>query len=122
MRGGFNGRSGRDSKSSSRLLKAGVRFDEAVVLAGQRAREVAGMLGFKPELKEHIATAVSEIVRNAFRYAGGGTLEFSVIKEPIAKLRMILIDQGPGIANLQMILDGKYISKTGMGLGIRGAK
>src|SRR3954447_14931223 len=104
------------------ILTVEIRYEQDVVLSRQRARQIAGLLGFKPQYQVHIATAVSEIARNAFRYAGGGTLEFIVEKEPLPKLRMILIDQGPGIANLQTILDGKYISKTGMGLGILGAK
>ena len=93
------------------LLKVEIRYEQDVVLARQRARQIAGLLGFKPQYQVHIATAVSEIVRNAFRYAAGGTLEFIVEKEPIPKMVMILIDQGSGIANLQTILDGKYVSK-----------
>lgn len=104
------------------ILTVEIRYEQDVVLSRQRARQVARLLGFKPQYQVHIATAVSEIARNAFRYGGGGKMEFLVETEPNPKLRMILADQGAGIPNLQTILDGKYISRTGMGLGILGAK
>ncbi|MCE3242867.1 MAG: histidine kinase, partial [Deltaproteobacteria bacterium] len=31
-------------------------------------------------------------------------------------------DNGPGIANLQEILEGRYVSRTGMGIGLIGAR
>ena len=39
---------------------------------------IAGLLGFNSLEQTRIATAVSEIARNAFRYAGGGLVEFLV--------------------------------------------
>ena len=49
-----------------------------VVNARQRARTVAEALGFDHHDQIRIATAVSEIARNAFRYARGGTVSFEV--------------------------------------------
>ncbi len=49
-----------------------------VVVARQRARQIAELLGFDRQDQTRIATAVSEIARNAFRYAGGGRVEFAV--------------------------------------------
>ncbi len=37
-------------------------------------------------------------------------------------LRVRIRDQGPGIADIQAILDGRYTSQTGMGLGLVGAR
>ena len=37
-------------------------------------------------------------------------------------LRIRISDKGPGIANLQTILDGQYRSQSGMGLGLIGAR
>ena len=45
-----------------------------------------------------LATAVSEIARNAFRYAGGGWMEVRVDGDPPRQsLRVRIRDQGPGI-------------------------
>jgi anti-sigma regulatory factor (Ser/Thr protein kinase) len=93
-----------------------------VVAVRQRARRVAELLGFERQDQTRIATAVSEIARNAFIYAGGGRVEFVVeIKSP-QLFRIRISDRGKGIANLQAILDGQYRSQSGMGLGLVGAR
>ena len=104
------------------LLRMDIRYEHDVVLARQRARHVAAALKFDPQDQTRIATAVSEIARNAFQYAGGGIVEFRIEKEPDPALQISVIDKGRGIANVREILDGKYVSKTGMGLGLLGAK
>jgi signal transduction histidine kinase/CheY-like chemotaxis protein len=94
-----------------------------LVLTRQRARQIAELLGFKDQDLTRIATAVSEIARNAFIYGGEGKAEFLV--EDKAPLQMFLArisDKGPGIDDLKGLLDGQRASKTGMGLGIIGAR
>src|SRR5262249_36953043 len=61
---------------SGPLLSIRLAHDEDVVLARQRARQVAAALGFDRQDQTRIATAVSEIARNAFRYAREGRVEF----------------------------------------------
>jgi signal transduction histidine kinase/CheY-like chemotaxis protein len=93
-----------------------------VVLARQRARQIAEILGFEPRDQVRIATAVSEIARNAHIYATGGVVEFSFPQTFSPALRISITDKGPGISNLKEILDGYYTSSTGMGMGILGAR
>src|SRR5580704_4296041 len=104
------------------LLRMDVRYEHQVVLARQRARQVAAALKFDSQDQTRVATAVSEVARNAFQYAGGGLVEFRVEKTPVPVLQISVSDKGRGIGNLREILDGKYVSKTGMGLGLLGAK
>lgn len=100
-----------------------IQFEHDVVLARQRAREIGGLLGFDPQDQVRIATAVSEIARNAFMYAAGGKVEFQIEGQTAPQIFIIQVsDQGPGIKNLSEILDGQYRSRTGMGLGITGAQ
>jgi anti-sigma regulatory factor (Ser/Thr protein kinase) len=66
------------------LLAFAVQHDQDVVTARQHAAEIAAMLGFDASEQTRIATAVSEIVRNAFRYASGGTITFAVDSEGAA--------------------------------------
>ena len=104
------------------ILSMEVRQEHDVVLARQRARQIAGLLGFEPQDQTRIATAVSEIARNALQYGGGGRAEFSV---GLAIPPMFLVrvrDQGPGVKDLKSILDGRYCSGTGIGLGIVGVR
>jgi signal transduction histidine kinase/CheY-like chemotaxis protein len=92
-----------------------------VVHARQRARDIAALLGFEHQDQIRLATTASELARNAFRYASNGAVEFSVRSKP--QIFVISVtDSGPGIANLPEILDGKYVSRTGLGKGIIGTK
>jgi len=106
-----------------RLLTIAIRNEQDVVGARQRARQISALIGFEAQDQARIATAVSEIARNAFRYAAGGKIEFGVEGERAPQLLVISVqDSGPGIADLDAILSGRYRSATGMGLGIMGAR
>src|SRR5262245_59207464 len=108
---------------NGRLLSVRVRQEHDVVAARQRARQIAAAIGFDSTEQTRIATAVSELARNAFMYAGGGTVEFSVEGSAAPQLFIIaVIDRGPGIANLEDVLAGRYRSTTGMGIGIAGTR
>lgn len=107
----------------SRLLDAMIlRYEHDVVLVRRRARAISELLHFERQDQTRIVTAVSEIARNAFDYAGGGRVEFSLENAPTPTFFIRIRDHGPGIANLEDVLTGRYLSKTGMGLGIRGAR
>jgi signal transduction histidine kinase len=106
-----------------RLLTFALNVQSDVVGARQRARQIGALLGFDGREQTQIATSVSEIARNAFRYAGGGRIEFEIEGETSPQLFMIRVsDEGPGIANLDEVLDGSYESKTGMGIGLIGSR
>jgi signal transduction histidine kinase/CheY-like chemotaxis protein len=99
-----------------------LRHERHVVHARQRAREIAALLGFEHQEQIRLATAASELARNAFRYAVNGTVEF-LVQDANPQLFMISVtDSGPGIPNLSEILDGRYVSQTGLGKGIIGTK
>lgn len=98
-----------------------IQYEQDVVQARQRTREIAEQLGFAAQDQARLATAVSEIARNAFQYARGGTVEFSVAGEPQAFVIRIQ-DRGKGIPDLADVLAGRYTSSTRMGLGIMGSR
>lgn len=106
------------------LLTLEIRYEHDVVLARQRARTLVQLLGYDVHEQTRFATAVSELARNAHEYARGGKVRFSVEQDAsgthwfVARVR----DDGPGIADVNAILDGRYVSSTGMGLGILGAR
>lgn len=109
---------------STKLASIAIRREEDVVEARRQARDIAARLGFDPNDQTRLATAVSEIARNAFTYAAGGAVDFGVNGEPGGSgvLEVRISDSGPGIGDLKKILGGTYRSKTGMGLGIIGAR
>ena len=106
------------------LLALELRYEHDVVLARQRTRQLAEALGFDVQDQIRLATAISELARNAFQYAGGGSIRFHVESSP-REPRMLVAqvrDTGPGIPDVKAVLDGHYVSPTGLGLGITGAR
>ena len=106
------------------LLTVDLRHEEDIVLARLRTRQIAERLGYDALDQTRWATAVSELARNAFEYAGGGRVEF-VVDDPAVSPRRLVVtvrDEGPGIPNLQDVLDGSYRSPHGMGAGLLGAR
>lgn len=104
------------------ILQLEIRFEQDMVQARQRARQIAELLHFEHQDQTRIATAVSEIARNAFRYAGGGKVEFLLTPGPTQFFTIRVSDRGPGIPHLQDVMRGAYASTTGMGMGLIGAK
>ena len=103
------------------LFKLVVNVEQDVVQARQRTRELAEQLGFETQEQVRLATAVSELARNAFQYAKGGTVEYYVEGEPQTFLVRVQ-DQGTGIPHLADVLEGRYTSSTGMGVGLIGTR
>src|ERR1700685_4621300 len=105
------------------ILSVAIQYEHDTVEARQRARQIARLLGFDAQDQTRVSTAVSEIARNVFNYAGGGKVEYLIEGSTAPQLFIVKIsDCGPGIRDLDAILEGRYISQTGMGLGIIGAR
>ena len=87
----------REQSMSLPILSLNIRFEHDTVAARQRARQIARLLGFDPQDQTRISTAVSEIARNAFNYAGGGRVEYLLEGRTAPQLFIIKIsDSGPG--------------------------
>jgi len=108
---------------STAITRVEIRYEQDVVYARQRARRIADLLGFDRNDQTRISTAVSEIARNAYQYGGGGEVEFMLegtARSPV--FAVTVRDRGPGIKDVQAILEGRYTSPTGMGMGIIGTR
>lgn len=94
-----------------------------IVIARQRARQIGELLGLNTRNQSRLATAVSEVARNAVQYGRGGRIDFAINLDASPQVLWVdIVDRGPGIANLQDILDGLYQSSTGMGIGLSGTR
>lgn len=96
-----------------------------IVFARQRAREAARRMGFGAVDQSRIATAVSELTRNVIRYATDGRGD--VFLRPISVdgrtgLDIRVIDQGPGIADLDLAMRAGFTSGAGLGMGLPGTR
>ncbi len=110
------------TETSWPITTLSLEMDDDVVHARQCARVVAQHVGFGAQDQTRIATALSEIARNALGYAGGGKVDFLLRRGAKPSLVVRVRDSGKGIENLSSILEGRYVSPTGMGLGIAGAR
>ena len=104
------------------ILTVALLEEGDIIVARQRARQIAGLLGFEAQDQTRIATAVSEIARNAAVYGGGGRVSFSLESGEPPSLLIVVRDTGPGIADVDAILEGRFTSATGMGVGIAGTR
>ena len=106
------------------LLTVALRRENDLLLARQRSREITQLLGFSTGDSTRVTTALAEMARNALTYGKGGTASFFIDGEQhgLQALVVVVVDKGPGIADLDTILSGKYGSKTGMGIGITGSR
>ena len=95
---------------SDSITSVTIEYEGDVVLARQRAREIAALLGFDNQDQTRVATAVSELARNAYNYAGRGRVEFDIEGRTLPQLLIIRVsDSGPGIRNLKEILEGALL-------------
>lgn len=101
-----------------------IRIEEDIMKARIRAKTMAKELGFNRMDETRIATAISELTRNALQYAGGGIITIKVLDESQEKkgIEFVVEDKGPGIEDLQLALKGGYSTAGGLGLGLSGSK
>ncbi|MFZ4464454.1 MAG: anti-sigma regulatory factor [Bacteroidales bacterium] len=94
-----------------------------IVTVRQTIRQFAKDAGMGIVDQTRITTAVSELFRNMYNYAGGGevVIESGEVEGHHA-LIVTCIDKGPGIENLELAMSDGYTSGGGMGFGLPGAK
>lgn len=94
-----------------------------IVRARQAGRKVAKELGFGTADQTRLATAISEIARNALQYAGGGVCEIQGMSERFEKTVHIRVaDEGPGISDIEKAMTDGYTTSKGLGAGLPGSK
>jgi signal transduction histidine kinase len=94
-----------------------------VVTARLNVRRAAELLGFDRQAQTRVATAVSEIARNAVSYGRQAEVAFQ-LDAPLnpTLFTVVVTDKGPGIADLPAILSGKRAFPPGRGAGLLSAR
>jgi serine/threonine-protein kinase RsbT len=103
-------------------MRIPVHSDADIVTARQAARELATRLGFPRTDLTLIATAVSEVTRNIVRFADSGEVVIEVLERPRKGVRIVAMDTGPGIPDVQKALKDGFSTYNGLGLGLPGAR
>ena len=108
--------------SDEEFVEVEIQEDFDIIKARARARVLAEALGFGIVDQTRIATAVSEIARNALIHGGGGKMTLRTVKHKKG-LEIVIVDQGPGIPNLDRVMPESYPRRgVGLGLGLAGAR
>lgn len=99
-----------------------IRSEEDIMFCRRKVRSCARKIGFKLSDQTRIVTAVSELARNIYLYAGQGRMIIKECGEKNKKgLRLIFKDDGPGM-NVEQAMRPGYSSGKGLGLGLSGSK
>jgi serine/threonine-protein kinase RsbT len=115
-------RGGPGQDQEQELLAFAMRDENDLRTARASARYTCLSYAARASDAQRVATAVSELGRNIINYTPGGQIEIEVRRGPPLRVRLIAVDNGSGIAQLEEILAGKYRSKTGLGRGLLGVK
>ena len=119
-----------DGIDTTRLGDIYVRREADIVKVRERVRRLAREMRFDTTTQIKITTAVSELTRNIYEYAGSGAIMLAVAfrggeSSPAATgLQITARDEGPGIdeASLRAIMRGQYSSPSGLGVGLTGTR
>ena len=104
-------------------VKIDVRTESDVVTARQRGRRLAEELSFSESELTMIATAISELARNIIVYAGDGEVEFGLVRNGTRSgIKIIARDNGPGIPNLDQVMEDGFSTGGSLGVGLPGAR
>ena len=94
-----------------------------IVADRQLGRNIAKELGFGTVDQARITTAISELARNIYLYAGQGQICIEKLFENgKSGLKLIAIDSGPGIKDIRQVMQDGFSTSGGLGAGLPGVK
>ncbi len=100
-----------------------LRGDEDVVGLRKHVRERAVAIGLSLVDQTKLVTAASELGRNTIKYGGGGEVHLDRLADGFRNgISLLFVDNGPGIADLELALRDGYTTGGGLGLGLGGSK
>ena len=100
-----------------------IKYEWDIVEARQLGRDIARGLGFGTVDQARITTAISELARNIYLYAGHGKMCFEVIENVNQKgICLIALDEGPGIKDISLVMQDGFTTSGGLGTGLPGVK
>jgi serine/threonine-protein kinase RsbT len=107
--------------SAARTVR--IAGDVDVAMAARAARGLAEACGLSGVEAQHVATAVSEVARNAVKYARGGEVELAPAQRGGRRgLQVMVRDRGPGIPDIGAALRDGTSTGGSLGLGLPGAR
>jgi serine/threonine-protein kinase RsbT len=100
-----------------------LRSEADIVASRQKVRVLTQQLKFSLVDQTKMITAASELSRNTLTHGKGGEMHWELLDDGLRRgLRLLFVDQGPGIADMKLALTDGWTSGGGMGLGLPGSK
>jgi serine/threonine-protein kinase RsbT len=101
-----------------------IQSGDDVVRVRQHVRNAAAGTGLSLVDQTKLVTAASELARNTLVHGGGGVARVDVVKSANGRsgVKLAFVDQGPGIANVELALKDGWTSGNGLGLGLSGSR
>jgi len=100
-----------------------LKTSEDIVKARKRVRTCMQDQGFGLIDQTKMVTAASELARNTIDYGKGGTMRIeSLVDGTRIGIRLVFLDHGPGIKDIQQALKDGFTTGLGLGLGLGGSK
>lgn len=94
-----------------------------IVAARQLGRNEAKKSGFSTVDQARITTAISELARNIYLYAGKGKIEIeSLSVDGLSGITIIASDEGPGIPDIRIVMEDGFTTSGGLGAGMPGVR
>ena len=105
------------------VARVAISSSADIVIARQKGRELATELGFDGADLTLIATAISEVARNIVDHAKVGEIVLGPTTQASKRgLEITARDDGPGIADVKKAMEYGYSTRSGLGVGLPGAK
>jgi serine/threonine-protein kinase RsbT len=103
--------------------RVSIASDMDIVKARQEGRRIASDVGFSLTDMVLIATAISELARNIVRYARNGEIEITSLSNSAhSGISIIARDEGPGIKDVDQVMQVGFSTSAGLGLGLPGVR
>ncbi|MFD2519942.1 anti-sigma regulatory factor [Emticicia soli] len=100
-----------------------VQREQDTIFLRNRIKEWATKIGMGLVNQTKLITAASELVRNMLKYGGGGTVNIEIVTKGRENgVRLIFVDKGPGIHDINQAMKDGFTTGKSLGLGLPGAK
>ena len=107
---------------AKQISSLGIASDVQIIAARRKVREIASKIGFGTVDQTRITTAVSELARNIYQFAGKGMVTIFMLEGDRKGIKIICQDNGPGIADIKLAMTDGYSTGKSLGLGLPGTK
>lgn len=100
-----------------------IKEEADISVAIDAVLQLAFGMGMNKVNRTMLATSVSELATNIFRYADQGYIDISFMEGEVHQgIKVIARDEGPGIADIDLAMKDGFSTTKSMGVGLPGVE